>query len=128
MKNNKNSILMISLLATSLHIYTQDDERLDVMVDFSYPVLEVESMRQDISQGVYFLQQSAHGSDQFQRAVDLFEQADSRAINRENMTSDDEDFLQAMLDQINTLIASLEDDNSHRAILSDVYDRLQSKL
>lgn len=102
----------------------QDDNRLDVMTYFAYPMQETELIRHDITQGIYFLQQDAT----FEQGVAMLELADSRSLDRANMTSDDEDFLQAMLDQINSLIDSLEGQDAKRSRVSDVYTRLQGKL
>jgi hypothetical protein len=125
MKRFKNrTILMIFLLGAGRSIQSKQlsDDFIDVMVDFAYPVSMMQSVRQDLNQAVYFLQQQ-----DLQQVVSHLEQAASKSAIRLNVSQDDKDYIQAMIDQINALIASLESeqDRSHIAQLSqEVQDHL----
>ena len=50
-------------LFSQLNAQIQESDRLDLMVDFGYPVSTMQSVRQDLSQTVYFLQQHDYSSD-----------------------------------------------------------------
>lgn len=129
-KHNKmlKMVMFLFIMSLSLLAFARCHDHFDVMIDFAYPMSDIESLRQDITQGLYFLQQSDHEQDTYQRAVDMFEQANSRVIDHEKISSDDYDFLQAMLDQINDLIAKLESEQEHRSHLSEVCSDLNNKF
>ena len=117
---------------TTLNFYAhqnyQDEDRFDVMSDFAYPVLEVEAMRHNVAQGLYFLQESVHGSHDSRRALNFLEQADSKSITRDALNQDDRETLQNLLDQLNGLINNLENHDEYRSDLSNVCSNLQDKL
>lgn len=130
MNNNKmlKMVMFLFIMSLSLLAFAREQDHFDVMADFAYPMSDVESLRQDITQGLYFLQQVDHEADTYQRAVDMFEQANSRVVDHDKISSDDYDYLQAMLDQINSLIESLEAQNQHRSHLSEVCGDLNNKF
>jgi len=129
-KHNKmlKMVMFLFIMSLSLLAFGRDQDSFDVMTDFAYPMSDVESLRQDITQGLCFLQHADHESDTYQRAVDMFEQANSRVIDHDKISSDDYDFLQAMLDQINDLIAKLESEQEHRSHLSQICSDLNNKF
>jgi|GEM_PF-1677358 len=118
-------LFFMSLFALA---FGKDSDDFDVISDLSYPISEVESVRHDITQALYFLQQADHESDAYSRAVDMFEQANEKSLHQNEVTSDDYEFLQAMLDQINSLIETLEAENEHRAHLSEIHSDFKNKL
>ena len=103
-------------------------DRFDVMADFAYPMLEVESMRHDVAQGLHFLQSAVCLNGDCHRALHFLEQADSKPVTRDGMNQDDRDTLQNLLNQINGLIDSLEERNEYRSDLSNICLSLQEKL
>ena len=129
-KHNKvlKMVIFLFIMSLSLFAIARDQDHFDIMTDFAYPMSEVESLRQNITQGLCFLQQSDHVSDTYLRAVDMFEQANSKVVDHDKISSDDYDFLQAMLDQINDLIATLESENEHRSHLSQICSDLNNKF
>lgn len=133
MKINKMSVVVICACITIFHSHASQHnehrDRLDVMTDFAYPVGEIEAVRHEIAQGLCFLRQASlhHDSQDFLRALQALEQADAQSMTRAKMTEDDRDSLQNLLDQINALINSLEEQD-HRSNFLSIHDRLQNKL
>lgn len=114
MKRFKNrTILMIFLLGAGRSIQSKQlsDDLIDVMVDFAYPVSMMQSVRQDLNQAVYFLQQQDLTS-----GIAHLRDAGSKVTVRLNVSQDDKDYIQAMIDQINALIASLESEQDRSEI------------
>ena len=131
MNYHKVYIVVACLFMTTIHFYAHSgnqNNRFDVMADFAYPVLEVEAMRNDVTQGLYFLQQSVHEGGDCRRALNFLEQADSKSVTRDEMNDDDRQTLQNLLDQINGLIVRLEEGDQYRSDLSSVCLNLQDKL
>ena len=115
-------------LFSQLNAQIQESDRLDLMVDFGYPVSTMQSVRQDLSQTVYFLQQHDYSSDSSisSSVISTLENALSKMSSRQVIESDDRDFIQEMIDQINALIEKLE--ASDRTMIFDVCQQLQGRL
>jgi len=123
--------IIACLFMSTIYFYpyqSHEDHHFDVMLDFAYPVHEVQAMRHDVTQGLYFLQQSVHEGNDCTRALNFLEQADCKSVTRDQMSQDDRDTLQSLLDQINGLIDRLEDRDEHRSALSSICLSLQDKL
>ena len=123
--------VVVCLFMTTINFYagqSRQNNRFDVMADFAYPVQEVEAMRNDVTQGLYFLQQSVDEGGDCRRALNLLEQADCKSVTRDAMNEDDRDTLQNLLNQINGLIDRLEVGDAYRSDLSSVCLNLQEKL
>jgi len=109
----------------SVGIHSNDDlhesQDFDSILDFSYPVSVIESVRHDLSQAVYYLQNndSSSGSSLLQDAV-------SKLSSRQMVQQDDINFMQEMIDKINGLIETLEE--SDRSVISGLCQQLQEKL
>lgn len=127
--NNHKKIKMILFFLLPMTIFAQSHEEfqdeehvnLDLMVDFAYPVSTMQSVRHDLSQAVYFLQNNDHSS-----VISLLENACTKFNTRQNIHDDDRDFIQEMINQINALIEKLED--SDRSVIHDLCQQLQDKL
>lgn len=87
-------------------------EKLDVMVDFAYPLSTIESVRYALSQALFSLQQG-------QENITIFflEQALSLLDGEKKMTYDDIAFLQNMLEQITYYIDRYEEHQSKVVLL-----------
>ena len=110
MKINRNYINIACLLMIGFNLHPKQSisgaYHFDIMTNFSYPISDIELIRHEITQGLYFLQQSTYRSQNSTQALQLLELAQN--ATRLNMTPDDEAFFQAMIDQINALINNLE--------------------
>jgi len=122
----KNYKIIMSMSAITFCVFANQD-RFDVMENFSYPVAEVELMRHHVAQGLYFMEASEQGCKNYKRALDELEQADNASINQNHLSADDRETLQNLLNQLNGLIDRLED-NQYRSNLSLVCLNLQNKL
>lgn len=114
-------LLLMTVVNYQLNAQPEDCDELDLMVDFAYPVSIMQSVRQNLSQAVYFLQQNNQASIYF-----LLQDAISKLSLRQNVQQDDRDFIQEMIDQINALIEELEE--SQRSTILDLCQQLQDKL
>lgn len=124
--DHKVRVRLFYLLFTvmfSLGVHSNDElqDHLDLMVDFSYPISIIQSVRQDVSQSVYFLQKGDHSS-----VSSLLQDAVSKLSSRQVVQQDDINFMQEMIDKINALIDSLEE--SDRSEISSLCQQLQDKL
>lgn len=121
-------VIIICICITVSQVYA-DQYYFDSMADCAYPVSAQEEMRHDIAQGLYFLQQASthHNSQDFLRALQALEHADAAIIYGADSCQDTQDTLVHLLDQINSLITSLQEQEVSSQ-LSDVYDRLQHTL
>lgn len=128
MKVNTRYLFVIYLSIMTMQGQAQH-EKLDTMVEFGYPVSEIEAIRHDIAQGLCFLRQASVSQDsyEFMRALQALEHADDAYTTRTGISSDDRDVLQNLMDQINALISTLEDQDM-RSNLSHIHDRLDHKL
>lgn len=115
--------LMIIASAYSVICYANlDEEQLDPMIDFAYPVSMMQSIRHDISSAVYALRHDNKLS-----AESLLENVVARLISRIAISDDDREYIQEMINQINILIAQLED-RSDYAHISDLSQQVSEKL
>lgn len=128
MKNSLMYAIIICVGMTISQTYAHQSH-FDVMTDCAYPVSPQEEVRHDIAQGLYFLQQASihHNSQEFLRALQALEHADATMIHGADSCQDDQDTVLNLLDQINALIHSLEDEQVSSQF-SDVYDQLHNKL
>ena len=104
---------MMMLLGTTFSMQSRpsQEDQFDVMVDFAYPVSVMQSVRQDLNQSVYFLQQKDD-----EPVIPNLQSAVSKLGTRLNISQDDKDYIQAMIDQINALIESLESEQDRSQI------------
>ncbi len=114
-------LLLTTIISATQQQYLQNSESLDLMVDFGYPISTMQSVRQNISQAVYFLQQNNHES-----VVSLLQDAITLLDYRKSIEPEDREYLEAMIKQIDALIASLE--KSDRSAIADLCQQLQSRL
>ena len=121
---NARKFFLSFLLCTlsSFTMFCQDTDFLDVMVDFTYPVSVMQSMRQDISQALFAAQDH-----QVSQAASFLEQAASQLDGIDMITQDDRQFIQAMLDKINSLIDQLPEEQD-RSVLMQLSCTIQNKL
>ena len=114
-------LLLTAITSAAPQHHPQGFQQLDLMVDFGYPVSTMQSVRQDVSQALYFLQQHDHNS-----VSSILEDALTKLNSRNNVDPQDIEYIQAMIDKINALIESLEE--SDRSAIDDLCQQLQSKL
>jgi bifunctional pyridoxal-dependent enzyme with beta-cystathionase and maltose regulon repressor activities len=98
------------------------DDTLDAMVDFAYPISMMQSIRQDLNQALYGMQQQ-----NFQSVAPLLQDALSKLHTRVGMNSDDVAYIQAMIDQIHALIVGLEYEQD-RSLIDDMCLQIQKLL
>ncbi len=98
------------------------NDALDVMVDFGYPVSMMQSVRQNLNQSLYFLQQH-----NFEFVIPNLQEAVAKLDTRLNVSQDDKDYIQAMIDQINALIESLESEHD-RSLIVQLCQQIQDHL
>jgi len=120
-KKQKQLFFLLFLTMFRLTCGFHDSERLDVMLDFGYPVSSMQAARQEMSQSLYFLQHNnvAVATTALQNAQALL---DTRRI----VQQDDRDFIQGMIDKINALIEQIEE--SDRSAILDLCQQIQSKV
>jgi len=128
--NNTHRALFILLSTiTFLVISATDNESqelhdFDCMVEFSYPHSHMQLVRQEIAHALHFLHEHHEES-----AIASLEAAQAKLLeSRKPMSSEDRDYLQAMLDKINALIDSLEKENNYRSQLLDLCHHLHNRL
>ena len=97
--------LIIMILSVSLYA-EKESEPFDVMIDCQYPIFTMQAIREALSQAVYSLQQN-----NIDQSFAMMEMAISQMQSRHQTTSDDKEFIQAMIDKINDLINALENTN-----------------
>lgn len=103
----KKSLFLLLYTSQFFIVDLNASEKLDVMVDFAYPLSIIESVRYAVSQAVFSLQHGQESS-----AISFLEEAIPPLQSRQKVTDDDRDFLESMLDQINALIDALEKDQN----------------
>ncbi len=120
----KKTTLFCLLFApiTQLDARLQSSDQLDSMVDFGYPISTIESVRQDLSQALYFSRQH-----NLESVPLLLQDGLSKLTSRQVITDDDRDHIQNLIDQINAVIQSLEKKDKSMLIL-DLCQQLQEKL
>ena len=123
--DHKVRVRLFYLLFTmmfSVGVYSNDGpQEFDSMIDFSYPISTIQSVRHDASQALYFLQQGDHSS-----VSSLLQSAVSKMDSRQMVQQDDINFMQEMIDKINSLIDTLEE--SDRSVVSDLCQQLHDKF
>jgi len=112
-------------MAYNVYATTLDNNNQNCIIDFSYPVSQVESARQDIAQALYFLQDGTYQD--VDKALNLIESGSDKLNTRIVLDPDDRDYLQAMIDKINSLINALENDDQ-RSYLASLSSQLQNQF
>lgn len=117
-------VAISSVQARSDHHFqiSQSSEKLDLMVDFAYPISMVQSVRYDLSQALYFSQQQ-----DLTAVVSLLENALSKLASRQSIEDEDRDYIQQMIAQIDALIKDLEKKDKSTQIL-DLCQQIQDRL
>jgi len=119
-----NKLRAVSLFLVVAAFFLQDQidaissplDKIDCMVDFGYPVSQAQSARNDLSQAVYALQQN-----DIDLVATMLQNALVKIVSRKSVDDrkalDDDDlaYIQAMIKEIDNLIAQLE--NKEKAIL-----------
>ncbi len=103
-------------------IQSTSSDQLDPMVVFAYPISVIESVRQDLSRALYFLQQH-----DVEEVPALLQDALTKLASRKVINDDDRDHMQNLIDQITALIEVLENKEKSAGIL-DLCQELQDKL
>ncbi len=85
-----------------LYATTQEPGQLDAMIDFAYPVSIIQSVRKDVSQALYYLQQS-----EGQSTVLMLQDALSKLMYRKVIEQDDADYIQEMINNFKVSIKTL---------------------
>ncbi|MGZ6251254.1 MAG: hypothetical protein ACXWL2_04440 [Candidatus Chromulinivorax sp.] len=116
--NIKRHYWIIMLLSVCLYA-EKESESFDVMIDCQYPIFGIQSIREALSQAVYFLQQN-----NIDQSFVMMQMAISEIQPRHKPTEDDKEFIQAMIDKINDLIDTLE--NNNRSYMQNLCDQLLS--
>ncbi|MBV8661315.1 MAG: hypothetical protein JO129_04175 [Candidatus Dependentiae bacterium] len=125
--NSKIKIALFFLLFPTIILVdakSQEPQQLDLMVDFAYPVSMPQSVRQDLSQALYFLQH-----DEINFVISSLQDAVLKMNSRQPLQPDDRDFIEEMIAKIDELIASLgglHDDQ--RSIMLHLSDQLRDSL
>lgn len=113
--------IVFSVQARSDHRSTSS-EKLDLMVDFAYPISMIQSVRYDVSQALYFSQQQ-----DLELVASLLQNALSKLASRNSIDDDDRDYIQQMINQIDALIKDLEKKDKSGIIL-DLCQQIQDRL
>lgn len=102
---------------------SHDEEHFDVMIDFAFPVHVMQSIRQDLNQSLYFIQQR-----NYVVAVPTLQDAVSKLHTRASMNSDDIAYIQAMIDQIHAFMLSSLEDCQERSAILEMCSKIQDFL
>lgn len=100
----------------------QKSDEIDLMVDFAYPVSAIQSARQDLNQALYFSQQN-----DLESVESLLQEGLSKLASRQSIEQEDREYIQAIINQIDALINSLEKQDKSIAIL-DLCQQFQDRL
>ena len=100
----------------------QKSDEIDLMVDFAYPVSAIQSARQDLNQALYFSQQN-----DLESVENLLQEGLSKLASRQSIEQEDREYIQAIINQIDALINSLEKQDKSIAIL-DLCQQFQDRL
>lgn len=112
-KKTKMALAFLFVTVMSISSRSADSGyEIDVMVDFGYPIFMMQSIRQDLNQAVYACQQKKHES-----VLLMLNDALSKLNSQVSMNVDDIAYIKAMIDQINVLMETTENDQDRSLIL-----------
>jgi len=95
-------------------------DQFDVMVDFGYPVVGSQIVRQSLNQALYALQQKNQSS-----ASAHLQDAVAYLATRMTLSPEDADYIQAMIAQITALLKQLEQEDQ-RSLLQSYCHQIQA--
>lgn len=98
------------------------DCQFNIMIDCAYPMSGMQEIRQNLNQSLYSLQQN-----NYSLALDLLEDSVSKMNVRQVVSQDDRDYIQAMINQIDALIAQLEQGQDQSRMI-ELADHIKSLL
>ncbi len=113
--------ISISAIDTSSH-------QIDAMVDFGYPISDMQSARNNLSQAVYALEQNDIDLVAAMLQSALIKIVSRKSVNdRKAIDDDDREYIQDMINQINAIIDQLE--HKDKAItIAELSRQLQDTL
>lgn len=123
-KNMRFFLIYAAIMIEVMSVHAQDTalENFDIMVDFAYPVSAMQGVRHDLSQAVYFLQRH-----DFDTVISLLHGACAQPNLRKAMSDDDRDYIEQMIQQIDSLINQLEQ-TGKSAMIADLCQQMQDHL
>lgn len=131
----QNMLFAASMLMISMISWAHEQQvEIDSMVDFRYPISVFEVIHTDLAQVLYKLEGRMHHrtgkvSDIFEQSIQTLCQIEEALETRHNIKPEDVEFLQNMIDRIDSLIAYLEeDDPSRAAVLRQMCTTLKDKF
>ena len=128
MKAKHRLFFVMFALSISVGAIDTSSDQIDSMVDFAYPVSDMQSARHDLSQAVYSLEQNDIDlvAAMLQNALIKIVSRKS-ADDRKAIDDDDREYIQDMINQINAIIASLEHKNK-AVLIVELCQQLQESL
>ena len=117
-------LLLTTIYCTidSLDARIQSSDKIDLMVDFAYPISAMQSVRQDLNQALFFSQQN-----DLESVESLLQEGLSKLASRKSIEQEDREYIEAIINQIDVLINSLEKQDKSIAIL-DLCQQFQDRF
>lgn len=105
----------------------------DSMVDFRYPVSVMEQVHTNLAQILYSLEfKTVYKGNSTQEVLDTsmetLQEVDDLLVNKHNIKPEDVDFLQSMIDRIDSLIEHLEGEDSRVQDIHTMCASIKDKL
>ena len=114
--------LFFLLIGTNLQIRSNRQMQVDSMADFRCPVSLTEIVHEAVVGVIYRLEngmqsKSSKGNDILDTSFAMLEEVDATLPDRHNIRSEDREFLQNMIDRIDSLILHLEGEDQHKVVM-----------
>jgi hypothetical protein len=119
---------VIFALHISMSAIDTSSDQIDSMVDFAYPISDMQLARNDLSQAVYALQQN-----DIDLVAAMLQNALIKIVSRKSfddrkaIDDDDREYIQDMINQINAIIDQLEH-NDKAIVIAELSAQLQESL